>query len=156
MISSMNTEQQGNTKKNIDKLRNTVGLPLKEDRGRSWWSRSVTSVKGEPLPYLSRPSYAFWTLNSGIGVLAAALFLIVFSAWLGVYVPLSDPSAPRAMFLFFVVFGLFAFALLYGAIRRMIWEHKNGGIFKRGLGDMVAIVVGVAAAAIIISLGKQQ
>ena len=38
----------------------------------------------------------------------------------------------------------------YHAIRRMVWEHTNGGIWRRGRGDLIGIGLGVAALAAVL------
>ncbi len=45
---------------------------------------------------------------------------------------------------------LFAFFWDYQAIRRMLWEHRNGGIWRRSQSDLLAWGIGLGLVVVIL------
>ena len=135
------SEQRKNDQDNQvdERLLNTFCIALPEDKGRGYWSRVFTSAKGEPLPYLSRPSYNTVMMSSGIGTLICSVFLIIFSSW-ATYMAVAGGELYGLVLILFVLCGI---VMTYHSLRRIAWEHRNSGALSRAVPDMVAWAIGV-------------
>lgn len=90
---------------------------------------------------------------SGIGVMAAAIMALL-GALIGFLPPISSQFPVAAAIILSVVCIPMSIYFWYIAIRRMRWEHANGGILRRSLsggGIVFAIVVFVGITLLIIN-----
>lgn len=132
--------------------------------GRNNSNQPVTATEspssGKPLKLESsdtgpRTWVPRWTneMLSGIGVMAAAILALLGS--LVGYLPISSGQVPvaAAIILSSVCLPLSAY-FWFIAIRRMRWEHRNGGILRRSLsggGILVAIFVAIIGLLLLVS-----
>lgn len=143
----MTTGQDAGTITPEDRRRIIRGKPIVEDEGRGFWARSLTSIHGEPLPFLSRPGYRRSLVTSGLGVLFGALAFVLVGLPFLLAPWLNSGNSPWMMLGAIPPFLIVLF-MGYHAIRRMVWEHSNGGIWRRSRDDLIgfALVPAVLAA----------